>query len=187
MLQIAETATFEELDKGYEHKTKWKVDREGNYSLGEETTVFVPMDQPRLCSYEKYNRNTQKNEPITIGSSSSPKDAKHGVELRGITLRQLRAIMANIIRRCLTEIWVDFKGEKLDPKRANLYDADHYVIRPYTVHHRKSLVARLPSTAGSQPPRFVVSHWWGESVFDFINCVEQFVRDFGRNVTDDDD
>ena len=96
--------------------------------------------------------------------------------------------MANIIRRCLTEKRVNFKGEMiLDPKRANLYNADHYIIRPYTVRHRKSLVVRLPSTVGPQPPQFFVSHWWGESVYDFICCVEQFVRNFGRNVTDNDD
>jgi len=145
------------------------------------------MEQPRSCSYQKWNDITEKYETIVLGNSSSPKNAKPGVELRGITLRQLRAIIANIKRRCLTEKWVDFKGVKLDPKKVKLYDADHYVIRPYTVHQSKSLVARLPSTAGSQQPRFFVSHWWGEPVCDFINCVEQFVRDFAINRNDDDD
>jgi len=145
------------------------------------------MDQPRPCSYQKHNSHTYELEPIVIGSSSLPKDAEHGVEFRGITLRQLRAIMANIVRRCSTEKWVNFKGVKLGPKDATLYDADKYVIRPYTVPGGKSLFARLPSTAGPQPPRFFVSHWWGELVYDFICCIEQFVRDFGANYDNDTD
>merc|ERR1740124_1539407 len=190
-MKISKIATFEEMDKGYHHTTKWTwiKDKYGNcnYSLGKETTVYVKMDQPRSCSYQKWNDITKKYESIVIGSSPSPKNAEPRVELNGITLRQLRAVMANIKRRCLIERWVNFKGVGLDPNEVNLYDADRYVIRPYTVHRRKSLVARLPSTAGSQQPRFFVSHWWGEPVYDFINCVEQLIRDFGSNKNDDDD
>jgi len=190
-MKISKNATFEEMDKGYHHTTKWTwiKDKNGNwnYSLGKETTVYVKMDQPRSCSYQKWNDITKKYESIVIGSSTSPKNAEPRVELNGITLRQLRAIMANIKRRCLIERWVNFQGVGLDPNEVNLYDADHYVIRPYTVHTCKSLVARLPSTAGPQQPRFFVSHWWGGPVYDFINCVEQLIRDFGRNKNDDDD
>jgi len=48
-------------------------------------------------------------------------------------------------------------------------------------------VTRLPSTAGSQPPRKFASHCWLEPVKDFIKCIEQHVRDFARNRSDEDD
>jgi len=197
-LEIANTATFEELDEGYNFTHKWGK------------TEWVDMSKPRPCSYMKDDRATpcsytkwndvsNKYEIVTVVRDSRLRrllnftirsrshDDTPGVELRGITLRQLRAIMANIIRRCKVEKWVDFKGVKLDPEDVKLYDADKYIIRPYTVKGRKSLVAQLPSTAGPQPPRFFVSHWWGESVQNFISCIEQFVRDFGRNKNDNDD
>ena len=50
-----------------------------------------------------------------------------------------------------------------------------------------SFVSSLPSTVGSQPPRFFVNHWWGEPVKDFIAYIEQAVRDFTINKSDEHD
>ena len=45
-------------------------------------------------------------------------------EERAIALRQLRAVAANIKRRCAHEGWADWKGNALAPERVALYDAD---------------------------------------------------------------
>ena len=95
--------------------------------------------------------------------------------------------MANIMKRCVAEGWTNFKGELLSPEDVTLYDADKYVICPFTIKYKKLFVMCLPSTAGSQPPRFFISHWWGELVKDFIACIEQAVRDFTENRSDEDD
>jgi len=89
--------------------------------------------------------------------------------------------MANIITRCKKEGWTNRDGELLTPKTVTLYDADTYVIRPFNVNSQLSFVTCLPSTAGAQPPRFFINHWWGEFVMEFIHCLEQAVRDFTRN------
>jgi len=109
------------------------------------------------------------------------------VQNRGITIRQLRGVWANIDRRCVQEEWVDFEGNLLSPKDVTLYDVNKYVIMPFTVTSQESFVSSLPSTAGAQPPRWFVSHWWGEAVFDFISCIEQHARDFGQNRYDETD
>ena len=120
--------------------------------------------------------------PTTNTSADDPP-----VELRAITLRQLCAVEANIIRRCIKEGWTDRDGKALTPETVTLYDANKYVILPFTKKDQKSFVSCLPSTAGPQPPRFFVSHWWGESVSDFISCVKQFIEDFSANECDEDE
>merc|ERR1740124_1012082 len=179
----------------------------GEYS-GEERKEWVDMSKPRRCSYDKYEVGTRKKiDTVKLGVKYDVETRKMidrilregpslnntptripGVEDCGITLRQLRAIMANIIRRCRAEKWTDRDGKPLSPDNVTLYDADKYIIRPFTVKSKQSLVTSMPSTAGSQPPRFFVSHWWGESVKDFIACIEQAVRDFTLNngITDDE-
>ena len=57
-IEIAKTASFEELTVGFNYTTKWTHDEYMIYSLGEETTKWIAMDQPRPCSYQKYNRDT---------------------------------------------------------------------------------------------------------------------------------
>merc|ERR1740124_1764282 len=201
--------TFGELTDGYYSTTRWISDEEGQYSLGEEKTEWVDMNHPRPCSYQKYNHDMKRNvaipyakhpnrwdmdiETIVLGQPSSSHATKRdtpaipGDEQRGITLRQLRAVVANIIRRCKKEGWSDHKGKLLTLETVTLYDVDKYVIRPFTVSRQLSFVSCLPSTAGAQPPRFFISHWWGEAVMDFIECLEQAVRDFYRNIDDSDD
>jgi len=53
---------------------------------------------------------------------------------------------------------------------------------PFTIENQISFVKALPSTAGPQPPRFFISHWWGETVSDFLNCLEQGIVDFRLNL-----
>merc|ERR1740124_1115921 len=201
--------TFGELTDGYYSTTRWISDEEGQYSLGEEKTEWVDMNHPRPCSYQKYNHDIKRKvaipyvkhpnrwdmdiETIVLGQPSSSHATKRdtpaipGDEQRGITLRQLRAVVANIIRRCKKEGWSDHKGKLLTLETVTLYDVDKYVIRPFTVSRQLSFVSCLPSTAGAQPPRFFISHWWGEPVIDFMKCLEQVVQDFARNVNNSQD
>jgi len=196
-MKIAETANFSELVDGYDRtfyirKDDYGTEFETNSLVdgGEVKNEVVDMSVPRQCSYHKTDDNGKKIETIILGAPPTNPPSTPPVEERGITLRQLRAVMANIIKRCVAEKWTNYKGDLLSSENVTLYDADKYVIRPFTVKSKKSFVTCLPSTAGSQPPRFFVSHWWGEPVLDFIACIEQAVRDFtynSRNSGDDDD
>jgi len=200
--EIANTATFDELTYGYYHNTKWVRDWNGEYSVGKMRKEWVDMKKPRLCTYMKVAKEYSvwrwmKGSNIRkIHTPTKPWHQKllypapptpPPVEMRGITLRQLQAVVANVKRRCALEIWVNYKGERLSPDRVSLYEVDKYILRPFTVQRKESFVSCLPSTAGPQPPRFFVTHWWGEPVMDFVACIEQFVRDFGTNFREADE
>jgi len=192
---VSQIDPFMELTTQYYYSTKWvsSVDHHAwgylEYDVEGETSVVVDMDIPRPCSYSKYTRATKKYEPIVFGGSSSSdtKTSEVQVEDRGITLRQLRAVWANIVRRCEDERWMDDEGNLLTPETVTFYDANKYIIKPFTVGSKNAFVSCLPSTAGTQPPRFVASCWFGETMANFISCIEQLVRDFGSNMYDEDD
>ena len=197
--KIAKHASFCELTESYTHKY-YQLDQRG-MRTGDETTEIVSMSDPRPCVYHKkyYYDNWRFDDegvyladlhvekpPITREVSSSSIDSVSSsdslpVEHSGITLRQLRAVAANVERRCVAENWTDFKGNPLTPDKVTLYDINKYVILPFTVHSQTSFVAALPSTAGPQPPRWFLSHWWGEPAKLFLSCLEQTVRDFAIN------
>lgn len=174
-------STFEEMTKGYFYSTKWKRDEKGGYKDGEETTTWVDMSTSRESSYEKYNEEIGENDTISLLPAISDMSSPPPVEYRGITLRQLLAIVENIKRRCVAERWVNYKGEPLDKETVTLYDCNNYVILPFTKSAGQSLVSCLPSTAGPQPPRWFASHWWGEGVLNFVRCLERHMMDFARN------
>jgi len=189
--QIAESADFKELTVGYTRKY-YEIDRNG-LRKGEEKTEFVEMDQPRPCCYNKkhyWDCHHKKwvTEPEKMKAPSPHTNSSDPpVEYRGITLRQLWAAHANMKRRCEEEEWKDCEGNLLTPDKVTLYEINKFIIKPFTMKHQKSFVSALPSTAGPQPPRFFVSHWWGEPVNQFIECIEQAVRDFSYNYSDEDE
>jgi len=149
---------------------------------------WITMDKPRCCSYQKYKEHTQRYETIPIEAPPSKNTSTiPPSEHRAITLRQLKAMEANIDRRCDEEGWTDRDGNALTPKTVSFHDANKHVIQPFTEEKNQPFVSCLPSTAGPQSPRFYVSHWWGDTVTDFIYCIEQFVRDFQTNDNDEDD
>ena len=168
-LSIAEKADFKELVVGYDFDGEW-----------------VAMDTPRDPVYHKTDETGKIEEVVNLKKDGVDRQ-KIPVEFRAITLRQLRAVVVNIKRRCVAEKWTNYKGETLTPEMVTLYDVDKYVIRPFTVKTKKSFVSTLPSTAGTQPPRWFISHWWGEQVYDFVSCVETFVNDFSKNCNDSHD
>jgi len=149
----------------------------------------VDMAEPRNCSYSnktEWDKNQKKlvpKETVILGEEV-PRMKSYTpmpVELRGITLRQLRAINVNIVARCEKEGWVNYEGKPLTPETVTLYDVNKYIVLPFTKNSQASFVETLPSTAGTQPPRFFVSHWWGEPFVHTLACLEQFVEDFSKN------
>ncbi len=174
-------ATFRELKDGYFHDGEW-----------------IDMSERIECYYHESSgpsvmkMNVRK---IPIGTPIASEKTADGqasfvpmpVEMRGVTLRQLRAIKANADRRCIEEEWVDRKGNPIKPTDVNLYDINKFIIKPFTEATQTSLVEALPSTAGTQPPRFFTSHWWGESFCHSIDCITQMVRDFQYNFSDKDE
>jgi hypothetical protein len=154
---------------------------------------FVDMSQPRDAYYvvsEKWNydKGVSDEETKRLGEDVilSPTATirymlKHGfrnkyfnpysyrsmdTEVRGITLRQLRAIIPLIKRRCEEENWTrpifdkdgkeTEKEEAVTLENATLYDVNKYIIKPFTKYSQKSFVETLPSTKGTQPPRWFV-------------------------------
>ena len=191
VLEIMEDI-FHEFNKGYKH---------------EGTGKYVNMKEPRPCSYNKnfgydYENGTFVKETIPIGQPIPRQNYPNGsatdinitctpmpAELRGINLRQLRAVTANVERRCVKEKWTDYKGtnQLLTPEKVTMHEINKYITIPYTKESKASFVETLPSTAGTQPPRFFVSHTWGETFYHTMECIEQMVKDFDRNKYHDDD
>jgi len=150
---------------------------------------WIDMASPKPCSYlQNYGRTT-----IPLGKIfDDHMRNKEGcfsfpTEQRGITIRQLEAILATIIRRCEPEGWKNRNGDLLTPDTVTLYEVYIYIIKPYTKNSQMSFVETLPSTAGTQPPRWFVSHFWGEPVVDFMSCLKTHMNDFSRNANDNDD
>ena len=83
-------------------------------------------------------------------------------EHRAITLPQLGAVKAHIGRRCPAEGWTTWQGVPLTAEKVALYDADKYIIRPFTVAKKRAFVEMVARAA--QLPKWFVSHWWGEPV-----------------------
>ena len=114
----------------------------------------------------------------TITGTTIPK-----TEERAITLRQLRAVYAEIERRCEAEQWEggfkladgSFETRRLTPETVNLYHLTELLIKPATAARRCSYVELVASAP--QPPKWFVSHWWGEPVVLFLRCLEQHAAD----------
>ena len=112
-------------------------------------------------------------------------DAAH----RAITLGQLKATLAHAQPRCHAEKWLckRFSGkamrvEECSVWKINLYDVATHVILPATHGHRLPDGTTQPSFVelladGAQRPEYFVSHFWGESHHDFVNCIAQHTRD----------
>jgi len=182
--RIAAVASFRELTEGYyihnktKKKKKWiRMDKKRptyyyknighHYSFYDRRRVYLSGKKSDPTIFKCFRK---KQHPLTVPA-----------EYRGMTLRQLRAVRANADRRCIEEGWTNYKGERLTPDQVSLYDINKYVILPFTIKTKLSFVSALPSTAGPQPPRWFVSHWWGEPIHQFIPCIEQLVADFKYN------
>ena len=93
-----------------------------------------------------------------------------GAEHRAITVRQLKLVRAYVEKHCASEGWTETDPNKpkdpLAAEKVNLYHLKDYLIKPCTEVTQRSYVEFVAS--GPQDPKWFVSHWWGESVFDFV-------------------
>lgn len=143
---------FPELDEGFEY--------DGEYN---------DMSQPIRCSYQEYRDGDYETYKQSFIGEVLDKEESMTVEVRGITLRQLRAVMACVKRMCDEGTMMStFPGKPKEPitdyETVSLYDINANIILPYTSVVKKSFVERLPSTAGTQPPRWFLSHFWGKNL-----------------------
>eukprot|EP00554_Chaetoceros_debilis_P001326 CAMPEP_0194082742 /NCGR_PEP_ID=MMETSP0149-20130528/8172_1 /TAXON_ID=122233 /ORGANISM="Chaetoceros debilis, Strain MM31A-1" /LENGTH=924 /DNA_ID=CAMNT_0038764969 /DNA_START=156 /DNA_END=2930 /DNA_ORIENTATION=- len=179
---------FKELTIGYKRSYKtWNM--VGGKCAIKTKKYYVPMNKAYECFYYKTERDAQleaktlssgcfTDQLIQCGSNSeNSKTPSISKDAQGITLRQLRAVIANIDRRCIPEEWIDLEGNQLRPETVTLRDVNKYMIKPFTANSKKSFVELLPSTLGIQPPNFYTNHWWGETVKDFVASLEQYLMD----------
>jgi len=101
-------------------------------------------------------------------------------EHRAITMKQLDALSSHVWRRCKHEKWVDRSlgsptyGQMLAHATINLYQVVDWVVKPATEQTQVSFVELVAD--GPQPPKWFISHWWGEAVMDFIRCLVEHSR-----------
>jgi len=63
-------------------------------------------------------------------------------------------------------------GQLLAPDMVNFYHLLHWVLMPATQEHRLSYVERITNSYQvRKKPRWMISHWWGNSILDFWVCV----------------
>lgn len=111
-------------------------------------------------------------------------------EERAITLEQLRAVFGHASVRVVSEGWLGKRPQPKDGAWAyeplqsdsfNLYDLASHVILPATYARvrpdggRPSYVELVASAP--QRPDYFVSHFWGEPVGDFVECLAQHTID----------
>ena len=112
-------------------------------------------------------------------------------EERAMSLRQLKHVLAHAQRRCASEGWIGkrfsaghMRYEQITPREINLYEVASHVLLPATHGARLPNRDVAPSYVelvanGAQRTDYFVSHWWGESVQDFVACISQHTRDRG--------
>jgi len=99
------------------------------------------------------------------------------VELRGISIWQLKSLYAEIVDRCVKEGWTKIEKDVylLTPETVCLYDIKDRIIMERTRDKQCSYVELIAK--GPQKPTWFVSHWWGEPVIAMIRCLEQHCID----------
>lgn len=134
---------------------------------------FVFYEKGKRTSAYNYFFGSKPDEAIQLAKNTEVQDGVDisKVELRAMTLSELQAVRAIIISKCIEEEWISSYDErKLRPEDVNLYDLNETLILPLT-KKRNCAFKELFST-GDSMPTYYVSHWWGESVLDFIRCCE---------------
>jgi len=110
-------------------------------------------------------------------------------EDRGITPMQLLKVATYVAAH--GGEWIDnapphisrTSGEIISIQWANLYHIDSWLIRPGTRRADCAFVELL--TCKRQRPKWFVSHWWGESIRQFVACIEK--HRWLRQMSPDDD
>jgi len=108
-------------------------------------------------------------------------------ESRAITLDQLRKTHAWVLDQCSglgdgrheCFAWYGKNGNLLIYEEMSLYDLAEWVIGPSTYHDRCSFVELIASSV--QEPQWFASHWWGEPIFRFLQCLMEHCEVRGLN------
>lgn len=134
--------------------------------------------QPRAL-YQMTNESGEQEPPevgrfqdrFTCTGCSIP-NAEHCA----ISIKQLeKFVMEEIESRCSSEKWTNREKELLTPDTVCLYDVNIHIIKKYTEERKCSFVELFAD--GPQKPQWFVSHWWGEPVSQFIDCLKQHAAD----------
>jgi len=173
---IAENSSFEELTVAYE-RTYRKWDHYRKEYVGDEILTWVKMDQPVKSSYQRTNKMGDFIETYSILKS----DIMPSASYRGITLRQLRGVLANVQRRCAENKLLDNNQVPLTLETFSIADIYKYVVLPFTVASKNNFISCLPSTGGNQTPHIFINWQWSANFFEFVAIVEAYVHDFSTN------
>lgn len=108
--------------------------------------------------------------------------------LRAIELNQLKRVVQHIRNRLgdSTQGWKVTRFQAgvarsvvaTSPDEINLNDLCEHVILAATASRQCSMVEFM-AEASEQPPDYFVSHWWGEPVVPFLECLKQHSEDKG--------
>ena len=182
-----EERVFPSYTKGEERKA-WNGAKEW---FNSEFIIGKEVDSHHISSTTTTHANLgNSTSPPSVAIPGSTQFRNIPIEHRGITRTQLKAIQANIERRCIKEKWKRHVWENgkrtnkyvnLTPDTVNLHDINGYIIKPFTKLTGKSFIESLPSTAGWQSPRWFVSHTWSETFCHTMTCIEQHGTDFLNN------
>jgi len=92
-------------------------------------------------------------------------------EERSITLQQLKRVFRFAAETCHTWGYTSEDEKARSMKTLDLYGLCKWLIKPATVKLQCSLVELMAS--GPQRPKWFVSHWWGETIVDFVRCLSR--------------
>jgi Ca2+-binding EF-hand superfamily protein len=138
--------------------------------------IGAPRELARFGGYSRSLKGTTLHRDPDVKTGKTQRGCTiDAPEERAIKLSQLRAVVDHIQRRCQAERWVDTEGEPLELKKVSMYDTAAYVIKPATKKRQCSLVEAI--ARGPQPPRWFVSHWWGQPTVELKHCLEQHALD----------
>jgi hypothetical protein len=133
---------------------------------------FVFYEKGKRISAYNYYFGAAPSSALDLVNSVIPHEEDiDDVALRAMSLAELQGIRAIIMSKCVKDDWKSSKdGRKLRPEDVNLYDLNQSLIMPLTKD--RNCAFKELFTSGASKPTYYVSHWWGESVFDFIRCCE---------------
>ncbi len=137
--------------------------------------LFVFYAKGNKTRAMNYYLGTDPKEAIELANTAlSGKAGKkiNDVAKRAMTLKELRAIRAIILNKCVKQKWKSSLDNetRLRPDDVNLYDLNEILIKPLT--RRDNVAFKELFSSGETAPTYYVSHWWGEKVLDFIKCCE---------------
>lgn len=145
---------------------------------------FVFYEKGKRVSAYNYYFGAEPSLAIDLINSIKPHEEEiDDVALRALSLAELQGIRAIIMSKCVKEGWKSSKdGRKLRPEDVNLYDLNKSLIMPLTKD--RNCAFKELFTSGASKPTYYVSHWWGESVLDFIRCCEYHAERYGLSAVE---